>query len=62
MTSYPWYAIVSGNTTIEQGDFFNECPVVIPSSKIEPGRLAAKAEVYDVVVLLYRNVIQQYLR
>jgi len=51
MTEYPWYTTVSGDAPLEQGDFFSECPIIIPSSKVEPGKQFAKAEIYNVVVL-----------
>lgn len=34
---YPWYIHVKQSVLIEQGDFINDCPIVIPPSKFQIG-------------------------
>ncbi|MBN1162768.1 hypothetical protein JXA34_03430 [Patescibacteria group bacterium] len=50
-TNYPWYGIVSSDSKIEQGDFLESCPVIVPTSRIEPGSIPAVAKEFDVVVM-----------
>jgi hypothetical protein len=47
---YPWYEVVPGGSGLEQGDFVDECPVVIPPAEIttEP---EITVEFYNVVIL-----------
>ena len=47
---YPWYAVVE-DETLEQGDFFYNCPVIIPISQGEAGQLDAEEVIYNVIVL-----------
>ncbi len=49
---YPWYAIVEGRDSLSQGDFFDECPVLIPDDTAqEDGTLVGGCETYDVVIV-----------
>lgn len=48
---YPWYEIIS-DKTIRQGDFINECPIVLPPPQIEEGKEAeVDIELIDSIVL-----------
>ena len=48
---YPWYGIIARDKTIEQGDFINSCPVIVPTNKIVPGSIPASVKEYDVIVM-----------
>ena len=53
MSEYPWYEISSGEV-LSQGDFFDNCPVVIPSTDapMDNGQdVIASVVEYDVVVM-----------
>ena len=51
MDNYPWYEIVDANGKLLQGDFINSCPVVIPPSHIELGKVKVDVIEYDVVIM-----------
>jgi len=48
---YPWYEIVDGDEPLLQGDFISSCPVIIPPSVIQPGKVTAEVFEYDVVIM-----------
>ena len=48
---YPWYRIAEADDGLEQGDFFDSCPVVMPSMAIELGNVTAEVVEYDVIVM-----------
>jgi len=49
--SFPWYEIIKDNT-IEQGDFVDKCPVVLPPADItEGGEADFEIELIDSIVL-----------
>jgi len=48
---YPWYKIVEGDECLNQGDFVNECPIIIPPSEMQEG------EECDVRILNYNVII-----
>jgi hypothetical protein len=50
MEKYPWYEIVEGDSLL-QGDFINQCPIVLPPSTIELGKVRAEVIEYDVVIM-----------
>ncbi|MBI4613869.1 MAG: hypothetical protein HY720_09690 [Planctomycetes bacterium] len=51
---YPWYEVVEGES-LEQGDIFIRCPVVVPeepfASSAGPEPMRADVSFYDVVIL-----------
>lgn len=52
MSEYPWYTIVAGNDALEQGDFLDECPIIVPPSQIVAGqRTMVDVLQYDVIVM-----------
>lgn len=53
MKKYPWYTIIKDACSLSQGDFFQTCPVVIPSTEVNQGKdtVSAKVTEYDVVVM-----------
>jgi hypothetical protein len=48
---YPWYSSVEGNENLMQGDFIEECPVIIPTSAISAGDVEANVIIYNVIVM-----------
>lgn len=51
MQSHPWYKVVAGEP-LEQGDFVEQCPIVIPPAQVEFGQTVdARLHRYRVVVL-----------
>lgn len=50
---YPWYALVGSGIPLSQGDFLDECPVLIPRmGPVQEGdELVGAYETYDVVVM-----------
>ncbi len=51
MIDYPWYEIVDASEALMQGDFISTCPVIVPSSSIEVGRISAEILEYDVIIM-----------
>jgi len=51
MVDYPWYGVVDGSDALQQGDFLDGCPIVVPTSAVEPGNVSAEAIEYDIVVM-----------
>jgi hypothetical protein len=62
MQKYPWYGIVAGNEELEQGDFINNCNVLIPtyipveavfSASTNQQRFEAQGvtEIHDVIII-----------
>ncbi|MBA3946954.1 MAG: hypothetical protein H0X37_20630 [Herpetosiphonaceae bacterium] len=51
MRAYPWYGWVESDEPLEQGDFFDSCPVIVPTTDVHPGTIQARVDEYDVVVL-----------
>jgi len=50
MREYPWYEVVSWEDNLMQGDFINDCPVVIPPSEIS-SNIEVRIIKYNVVVM-----------
>lgn len=50
MKEYPWYEVVESDDTLLQGDFIQECPIVIPPSKMS-GEVEIDIVTYNVVVM-----------
>src|SRR5258706_9037762 len=58
---FPWYEVVEGHDTLEQGDFINDCPAFVPDYETNPhvhppsegeeSRIAGVWRTYHVVVL-----------
>jgi len=51
MTDYSWYTIVNAKSDLMQGDFINECPIVVPPSEI------TNEEVKEVSIKNYNVVV-----
>jgi hypothetical protein len=58
--NYPWYAIVDGVVPLEQGDFIDKCPVIVPAADMQRD-CSVTVEVldYNVVVLSQSCDLQQ---
>jgi len=50
MKDYPWYEVVSAEDDLMQGDFIEDCPVVIPPSEIYDN-VEVRIISYDVVIM-----------
>jgi hypothetical protein len=48
---YLWYKVVEGDKCLSQGDLFNSCPVIVPSTPVELGLVSAEVIEYDIVVM-----------
>lgn len=52
LRDYPWYRAVPGESTLEQGDFLQNCPVVVPPAKYEAGEeTTVDIAEYNVIVM-----------
>jgi len=51
MNKYPWYEVVSGKEPLLQGDFIKSCPVLVPPSKIDIGKVNVDVIEYDVIIM-----------
>jgi hypothetical protein len=53
MIDYPWYKIVGPENRLSQGDFFNNCPVIVPCTTLDQGtqELSADVKEYDIVIM-----------
>lgn len=51
MEEYPWYTIVDDKEPLQQGDFIDSCPVVIPSAAIESVKVSAEVIEYDIAIM-----------
>ncbi|MHA1784538.1 MAG: hypothetical protein ACTSVE_05030 [Candidatus Helarchaeota archaeon] len=49
---YPWYDIINSDQELMQGDFINECPIIIP-----PSKSLELNQVPDVTVKYYNTII-----
>jgi hypothetical protein len=53
---YPWYTVVEG-PDLRQGDFLNQCPILIPPEDFqipdpaEPAEIKVGVQMYDVVIM-----------
>jgi len=47
---YPWYDVVDGGEELLQGDFINECPVVVPPSEISD-EVQVRVFNYNVIII-----------
>ena len=63
MQLYPWYEVVDLGEPLEQGDFVEKCPIVIPPAQVKLGQTVdAQLHRYRVVVLsqscdlIYRKI------
>ncbi len=51
-TAYPWYNILSSEENLQQGDFIQNCPIIIPSRLPEEGEtVEAKINSMNVIIL-----------
>lgn len=49
---YPWYEIVKGSDDLLQGDFVDECPIVIPPLNMAEGsEVTVNVSKYNVIVM-----------
>ncbi len=48
---YLWYSIVEGNENLMQGDFIDECPVIIPTLEISTEDVETDVIDYNVIVM-----------
>jgi hypothetical protein len=48
---YPWYETVNGEEPLSQGDFIDDCPILIPSSDISKKEIDGKIVKYNVVIM-----------
>jgi hypothetical protein len=52
MRDYPWYEVVNKDAPLEQGDFIQECPIVIPPQELRyDTAIEVDAELYNVIVM-----------
>jgi hypothetical protein len=51
MNAYPWYCILNDNDPLQQGDFINSCPIIIPTINIHSKEIDTKVREYNVVVM-----------
>ncbi|MCG2767230.1 MAG: hypothetical protein L6435_02455 [Anaerolineae bacterium] len=51
MIQYPWYDVIYPDQPLQQGDFIDSCPVIVPSEDIKPGEANAEVLEYNVVVM-----------
>jgi len=49
---YPWYDVVNGDEDLLQGDFIQECPVIIP-----PSEISDETKVHESRVISYNVII-----
>lgn len=47
---YPWYNVVDGAADLSQGDFIDECPVVVPHSEVSD-EVQGRVLKYNVVIM-----------
>jgi len=50
MENYPWYKLVDNHEKLMQGDFINNCPIVVPPSEITDKPETEIIE-YDVIIM-----------
>jgi hypothetical protein len=51
-TAYPWYNILYSEEDLQQGDFIQNCPIIIPSQLIEEGMsVETQIKLMNVVIL-----------
>ncbi len=49
---YPWFQVVKNKKDLFQGDFINDCPIIMPPSEIpDTSDISVKVRTYDVVVM-----------
>lgn len=51
MGQYPWYAVVTRENGLEQGDFILRCPILEPIHDIQEKSTKTKYSEYDVVIM-----------
>jgi hypothetical protein len=52
MSTYPWYESAPADEALEQGDFIDNLPVLVPpTSRLSPGDVEVDVVEYDVIVL-----------
>jgi len=51
MIEYPWYCAVDVEEPLEQGDFIDACPVLVPLADINDVKIKADVIEYDVIIL-----------
>lgn len=52
MTSYPWYEVIADvHESLQQGDFIDSCPLLIPPKKMEVKSTAIEFIAYDVIIM-----------
>ena len=50
MENYPWYKLVNNHEKLMQGDFINNCPIIVPPSEITDSPEVEIIE-YDVIIM-----------
>jgi hypothetical protein len=51
MGQYPWYAVVTREAGLEQGDFILKCPILEPIHDVQEKTTKANFTEYDVVIM-----------
>ena len=59
MSNYPWYAIVTPEDGLEQGDFVLQCPILEPVQDFQEKSTKTKYTEYDVVIMSQSCDLQQ---
>jgi len=56
---YPWYSLITSEDNIEQGDFIEECPIIIPPKKLDQKKYNLDVKVFDVIIVSQSCDIEQ---
>lgn len=56
---YPWYSLIQLSGEILQGDFIENCPVIIPPKKLDQKRYTVDVKTYDLLVISQSCDIEQ---
>lgn len=51
MSDYPWYSSVDVNDPLEQGDFIDSCPILVPIVDINEKTVKTEVIEYDVIIM-----------
>ena len=51
MPEYAWYEVVEAGSPLAQGDFIDDCPIMIPTGGVTDGRPDVEVRRFDVVVM-----------
>lgn len=56
---YPWYSLITSDNNIEQGDFIEDCPMIIPPKRMDHKKYTLDVKVWDVIILSQSCDIEQ---